>query len=400
MTLLRLCAVSMLGVLAACGETTNGPRGGTRVLLTDGPFPYDRIARVDVHVVRVDVGATADTSSPNSNDWRTIAEPRRTINLLELQAGTTTLLGETTVDAASVGAVRVVINTALSSVTDNAGKPVTVHWPVQGEFSLYAFVQASLAQFTPDVAQDLVIDFDVGRSFADTQGDGSLFFMPWIRALNAAGAGSVSGIVRNSSGQPLAHVAVTVLDGEQYRSPTSWWKIATGKTDAQGRYKVAFILPGTYVVRAEPLGQPTVGCVDKLGIVVNSEQTTAVDVDLPAAPGTCARETSSGGGPDSAGTGNGGGSGTAGGAVASISITVWPQEPAVGDSTGAYANLKNAEGASLYGRAVQWTVSDATVLEIRGQFGQSVLLTPKKAGTVSLTATSEGITASRSVTVK
>jgi hypothetical protein len=403
MSLTRTFAAFLLGILAACGgDSGSGPRGGTRILLTDSPFPYDRIARVDVHVVRVQIAASADTSDPSGQQWTTIAEPNRTINLLELQSGNTTLLGETTVNAASVGAVRVVINTTQSSVTDNAGQLVTVRWPVNGEMAMHAYVQTSLALLSPDVAQELVIDFDVGRSFEEVLGDGSLTFIPWIRALNSAGAGSVAGVVRDGTGQPVANVAVTVLNGSAATSPMTWWKIATGRTDAEGKYKVAFILPGNYVVRAEPVGAPSLGCVDQTGVAIGGEETT-LDLSLPAAPGTCARSTSAGGGPDSAGTGNGGtggnGGGQATGPVAAITITVWPQSPAVGDSTGAFANLTNAEGAALYDRAVTWSVSNANVLEIKGTFGQSVLLTPKAPGTATLTAVSEGITATRTITV-
>jgi hypothetical protein len=60
----------------------------------------------------------------------------------------------------------------------------------------------------------------------------------------------------------------------------------------------------------------------------------------------------------------------------------------------------NAAGASLYDRAVQWSVSNASVLEIKGTYGQSVLLTPKAPGTATLTAVSEGISATRTVTVR
>ena len=405
MSLTRAFPALLFTLMAACGgDSTSGPKGGTRVLLTDSPFPYERIARVDVHIVRVQVAATADTSDPSGQQWQTIAEPGRTINLLELQAGKTTLLGETAVSAATVGAVRVVINTALSSVTDNAGQPVTVHWPVAGEMTMHAYVQASLGLFTPDVAQDLVIDFDVGRSFEEILGDGSLTFIPWIRALNSAGAGAVTGVVNVDSGQPVPNVAVTVLNGSAATSPMTWWKIATGRTDAGGKYTVAFVLPGNYVVRAEPQAGTSLGCVDEIGVTIGGGE-TALDLSLPAAPGTCARSTSGGGGPDSAGTGDDDGGGNGGddeatGPVASITITVWPADPAVGDSTGAYANLANAAGAPLYGRAVEWSVSNTDVLEIQGTYGQSVLLKPKASGTATLTAVSEGVTATRTVTVQ
>jgi hypothetical protein len=287
--------LALSGALA-CSDSTSVRTGATQVLLTDSPFPYDRIARVDVHIVRVQVAATADTSD-SDQEWTTIVEPDRTINLLELQSGKTTILGETTVSALTVGAVRLVINTTLSSVTDNQGDPVTVHWPEQGELAIHAFVQGSLALFTPDTPHNLVIDFDVGRSFEDLAGDGSLYFIPWIRALDDAGVGAIAGLVTGPDG-PIANAAVTVLQGDPNASPLTWWKVATGKTNAQGQFHVAFLLLGTYIVRAEPL-TPVAGCGELQDILVSNGQTTLVHFTLSDPPGTCSRATGGGGGPDS-----------------------------------------------------------------------------------------------------
>ena len=402
----RLIAAPALVLLAACGsDTGSGLTGKTKVLLTDSPFPYHNISRVDVHIVRVQVAASMDTIHPQH--WTTIAEPNRTINLLELQSGKTTILGETEVDAQSVGAVRVVLNTSLSSITDNAGRKVNVHWPVSTEITIHSYVEASLGNFAPGTPHNLVIDFDVGRSFEDVLGDGSLIFIPWIRAVNEAGAGAVAGVVRRvpaggGAAQPLENVAVTVLAGDPKASPYTWWKIATGKTEAQGRYRVAFILPGTYIVRAEPLVVPRPGCRDITGVLVSSSETRTLDIDLQDGPGTCGRLTSGGGGPDTTGTGGPGGTGggTTGGAVASVTVTVWPQSPVVGDSAGAYANLGNASGSALYDRQVTWAVENPNVIEVKGAFGQSLVLRAKSAGTTTITATSEGVSGSRTVTVK
>lgn len=408
--LLALTLALLLPALAACAEDVVPPeRGRTQVLLTDGPFPYDRIARVDVHIVRVQVAASPDTVG--SQSWTTIVEPKRTINLLDLQAGKTTLLGETEVDAGAVGAVRVVINTALSAVTDNAGRAVTVRWPVQGEMAIHAYVQSSLASFVEGTPHNLVIDFDVGRSFEDVLGDGTLYFIPWIRALDDAGAGAIGGVIRSAdtnatTPQPLRNVAVTMLAGDPGASPLTWWKVATGRTDADGRYKVAFLLQGTYIVRAEPLSATAaVGCRDSTNVLVTNGQTTTVDLVLGSTD-LCARRTSGGGGPDSTGgggpdtTGTGGpDTTTIGGAVASVTVTVWPQSPVVNDSVGAYANLANAQGASLYGRSVVWSVSDSSVLRVTGTYGQSLILRAQKAGTATISATSEGVTGTKTVTI-
>jgi hypothetical protein len=281
---------------AACSDSTSVLSGRSQVLLTDAPFPYDRIARVDVHIVRVQTAATADTTDPNQ-EWTTIVEPNRTVNLLELQSGQTTVLGDTPVDAVSAGAVRLVINTSLSSVKDNNGDPVTVHWPVQGELAIHAHVQQSLALFTEGTPHNLVIDFDVGRSFEDILGDGSLYFIPWIRALDDAGVGAIAGVVTSAAG-PVSNAAVTVLQGDPNASPHTWWKVATGKTNANGQYRVAYLLLGTYIVRAEPL-TATPGCAEQVNTLVTNGQTTTVNFVLPPPPGTCSRNTSGGGGPDS-----------------------------------------------------------------------------------------------------
>ena len=247
-----------------------------------------------------------------------MARPRRTINLLELQSGQTTVLGETTLDAASVGAVRVVINTSLSSLTRNDGSIQPVRWPTRydstvagsGELTVYAYVQSSLALFTPGTPHNLVLDFDVGRSFEDL-GDGQLTFIPWIRALDDAGAGAVTGIVR-ANPDTLGTYTPVLTYGGAGTPPTSWWKVATGRTDALGRYRVAYLLLGRYVVRVEPLGPIGVGCTDVVDVLVSNGETTTLDVDLPAAPGNCARTTSGGGGPDTTGTGDPDTTGTGG----------------------------------------------------------------------------------------
>ena len=94
---LALMAAAAVG-LAACDSSETGPsgttgQGKTAVFLTDAPFPFDRIARVDIHVTEIGLSPQADTSQ-GPPAWITVAEPDRTFNLLDLQNGTTALLGE------------------------------------------------------------------------------------------------------------------------------------------------------------------------------------------------------------------------------------------------------------------------------------------------------------------
>ena len=66
-----------------------------------------------------------------------------------------------------------------------------------------------------------------------------------------------------------------------------------------------------------------------------------------------------------------------------------------GQSTQANATTKDASGNVLTGRTIVWTTSDPAVASVDG----AGLVTALKAGTVTVTATSEGKTGSASLTV-
>src|SRR5437660_11382607 len=67
-----------IGVIAACTQhsvtTNNSKAGPTQVFLIDAPFPYDQVARVDVYIVRVAAGTSADTTDGGPG---VIATPQR-----------------------------------------------------------------------------------------------------------------------------------------------------------------------------------------------------------------------------------------------------------------------------------------------------------------------------------
>src|SRR4051812_16644874 len=93
----KLLMVAVLGVATAtCSDLVVLPIGTlttTRTVLTDDPFPYDRVARVDLYVVSVSASLSADTSAAAGGDFITLAAPHRKINLLGLQGGLTDELG-------------------------------------------------------------------------------------------------------------------------------------------------------------------------------------------------------------------------------------------------------------------------------------------------------------------
>ena len=255
-SILAACA---LGV-AACSDSTNGS-GTLTVHLTDAPFPFSEVERVDVHVVRIDARRTEPSESDAENEedmqqWVTIASPDEVINLLDLAGGVTTNLGQATIPTGVYSGFRLVIDPALSSVTLKDGTEPDVHWPSAAQTGIKVKLDAPV-----EVDEDgsvLVLDFDVGRSFVlrgnDIRNNG-LLFKPVVRGTAVDITGSATGVVRgdDANGPLVANATVEVLKAGTLITDTDVNNVvATTSTDANGAFKFGFLMPGTYVLRATP----------------------------------------------------------------------------------------------------------------------------------------------------
>lgn len=477
-----LLALTAISLVAACDETpgTNDPdMVSARVRLTDSPFPFDQVSRVDVHIVSVDAAESADTTA-GAVEWTNIAEPRQTFNLLELQRGVTAIVGEGAIPAAQYSAVRLVIDTDRSSITLSDGSEAVVQWPVPGELALHALVEDALATYAPGTEMNVVIDFDVGRSFhfveatdsmSTTGPPGYFIFISWIRAVNEAGTGGIAGSVtadvdEDGAPDPIANASVTVMRGDPTFGPLSWSAVATGRTDAAGTFVVDFLTPGTYIVQAAPPRDVTAGSATLTGVTVSIGDVTSVDLALPDAEpvsleivGANAVELSheivlravvldangdtlsgqpvswqaypaskvslydpqDGSAPlrewvavkgieaglvsiqaesfglfDSVGVHV---SDPNAAPVAAVELAPATQTVAVFDSLAIAATVKDAEGNVLTDRVVTWAVNDASVLHLGPASNSNAHFTAKKAGTATVTATSEGKSGTATVTV-
>lgn len=449
---------------AACyqddGPTGGGPQRASRVLLTDSPFPFDSVASVNVYVVRVQATRTFDTTG--FIDWVTVAEPHKAFDLLSVQQGETTFVGSGDLPAGSYQAVRLVLNTDSSSIKWKSGGDAPVNWGYPGEISIYTLVESPVDVSTAGAS--IVLDFDVGRSFPYGFFSPNGFdFLPWVRAVDVNATGAIAGTVTTDvgvPGTPVKNANVTVYDMQSFANSQV---VATGHTDAQGHYRVAFLRPSTYAVEIQQPTVPELAPVTTTMIGVTAGQTTPLSVVLPAAGsgsayiqivgpssvgvgGTIGLLVSVG---DSAGNpishppvtwslGNpldtayvtlidsipgvmvyGKAAGTAhvvassngmsdtalvtvvgtAGTVFSVTVTPPTATLSVGDSAGFYATLRDSAGGVIDNRPVSWLSTDTTVLRIQGAFGPSVLVQPLKPGSVILRATSEGKIGQASVTV-
>ncbi len=197
------CAFAGVLSVAACAGADTAPRAtGTLVVqLTDAPFPTDSVKSVDIFVVRVD-GRVADVDEAaadanvatedesHADGWKTLATPNASVDLLALQNGVTSTLGEAKIDAASYRGFRLVIDPSKSSVTLKNGMVLTstsspsVSFPSAARSGIKINVTAPVV-VDPEETTTMVADFDVGSSFVmrgNSLTQNGLLFKPVIKA--------------------------------------------------------------------------------------------------------------------------------------------------------------------------------------------------------------------------
>src|SRR5438132_1248352 len=380
LTVALIAAATLIAGAEACYKddstgTGNHGKPMAKVLLTDAPFPFDSVASVNVYVVRIEASTATDTTG--GGDWVVITEPRKTFNLLNLQQGGTAFVGQGELAAGQYHAIRMTIDTSQSSIMWNNGSKAAVNWQNwsgSNEEPLYAIVDYPVD--VPTEGAEIVIDFDVGRSFLyNFRGTNEFTLGPQLRAINSAATGAIAGTVTSDyTGQtrPIANANVTVCGGSSSCDPP-YYIVATGRTDAAGHYKVAFLRSGSYTVRFEQPDYPFLAAVTTASVQVRVGQTTDLSASLPQAG--------------------------SGGAYIHIS---GPSSVGVGGNIYLYAAVGDANGNPVYNAKVTWTSSDTTVaafLSTTTQDSTAAVLEGRQAGVTTITASSGGLTDTHTVQV-
>lgn len=246
--------------LAACSDSAGTNTGLLTVRLTDAPFPFSDVASVDVYVVRVDAKAatTSDNEAEDASEmdgWTTVASPNALINLLDLGGGKTTNLGATTLATGNYQSFRLVLDTDKSSITLKDGTKPPIFFPSAAHSGIKVFLDNPI-QLTEN-GSVMTLDFDIGRSFVmrGNTADNGFNFKPVIHAVAQDITGSVSGSVHANSatGAVVPNATVEVLTaGSLVTDADPTHVVRSTSTDANGNFRIAFLLPGTYVLRATP----------------------------------------------------------------------------------------------------------------------------------------------------
>jgi hypothetical protein len=253
---LTLCALAF----AACSDSSGTGTGTLSVRLTDAPFPFAQVASVEVFVVRVDAkqASTTDDEAADENNkegWTTVATPNALINLLDLGDGKTMNLGATTLPTGNYQSFRLILDTDQSSITLKDGSTPPIFFPSAAHSGIKVNLDEPI-QLTED-GSVMTLDFDIGRSFVMRGNNpaNGFNFKPVIHAVAQDITGSVTGSVHanTTTGPAVPDATVEVLTAGSLIGDTDPTHVVRStSTDASGNFRIAFLLPGTYVLRATP----------------------------------------------------------------------------------------------------------------------------------------------------
>ena len=291
---IRRFAAFVIGAfaLAACSDSSGTGTGLLTVRLTDAPFPFSDVARVDVFVVRVDAKTASTTDEEaadeaNHDGWTTVATPNALINLLDLGSGKTMNLGATTLATGNYQSFRLILDTDQSSITLKDGTTPSISFPSAGHSGIKVNLDAPI-QLTED-GSVMTLDFDIGRSFVMRGNNASngFNFKPVIHAVAQDITGSASGSVHATSatGAVVPDATVEVLTAGSLIGDTDPTHIVSStQTNASGNFSFAFLLPGTYVLRATPTAASGFKPALLTGGLTITTQTETKDLIIVVAP--------------------------------------------------------------------------------------------------------------------
>ena len=229
-----------------------------RLGLTDAPVD-------DADAVLVTISAV-DIRRASGGGWETFVGESRTIDLLSLTGGVSSMLGEQVLEPGEFTGVRLIVESAQIVI---GGETFDLEVPSgeQSGIKLKGDFEIVIGE-----TLDLMLDFDARRSIV-RRGRGDDFLLkPVIRLLTTTVAGFIAGqvIVDGLPDGDIKAVVIATQDGEE---------VSSAKVDPEdGTYRISFLLPGTYDLHVEA-GENLV--LDQASIdgitVVEGEGTSGID---------------------------------------------------------------------------------------------------------------------------
>jgi hypothetical protein len=232
-----------LAVLAGCSSSNNmsSPGSGTmRIRMTDKPATGN-VEAVNIVVTEVSVRVAEGSATGSDSDsvsmsggWQVLSTTAKTYDLMKLQNGVFTTIGQGLLPAGTYTQIRLKLGAGSTVVVDGATLPLKVPSGMQSGLKLTGnFV------VPPGGTTDVGLDFDASRSLHQT-GNSQWMLKPVVKAFTITAAGAIHGTVLPDS------VTTSVF---AIQPPDTLGSATTG---AGGQFTISMLAPGSYSVAFHP----------------------------------------------------------------------------------------------------------------------------------------------------
>ena len=193
------------------------------------------IASLDVTIAKVQAHVSNPNNADDTNDadFQTLSQGAQTINLYPGTVKAEALLGSGVLPSGHYSQIRLFVTSA--TVTTKSGQQFPVTVPSGAQSGLKVNVDYSI---NANNINTVLLDFDIAHSLVQ-EGNGQYRLKPVIRGVVKVLSGTITGVVTDASGAPLAGAVVTATSGAGTGSSI---------TLTAGSFKAWALLPGTYTL--------------------------------------------------------------------------------------------------------------------------------------------------------
>ncbi len=270
----------------SCEDSTNDPdpdsSGTLKVSITDSPIDSPDVKAVFVTVTEIKVdGKTFDGF-----------KGPKTVNLLELQNGNSSSLGDGNFNAGTFNKITLVLDYEKDQSGAAPGCYVQKADNTKQKLQLTGSAQNSIDLTTKEfivkegTTTDIVLDFDLRKAVkSETSGSQTTYsFVSYgelqssIRLVERTSAGNITGKIDNYNANTMGNVVVYVYKKGTFNQSTETQgqgdgkiqfknAITSTKIDANGNFKAAFLEQGDYEVHCASYNKPTGGIFGLIGLL-------------------------------------------------------------------------------------------------------------------------------------
>ena len=273
-----LLSLTLMTLISGCGGggTTSATTGTVALSLTDAPIDDDNVKGVHVTFT-----ALRYQYKDSNDSWQDVdLNESRTINLLDLQDGNTTMLNKVELPAGEIAHIRFVLDTSNCYITFHAGDPEMLEVPSgdqTGYKSTNGFVIAAGG------TTNITADFDVRKSVTST-GNGKYKLNPTIRLIDNIEVGEVNGTMTlDANGSKVVVYAYTdgSFDNNESNATNNFGNAVLSADATDGSYTLPWLTTGVYdliVVATDTTGvfENILGYINNVTVV--TDETVSKDI--------------------------------------------------------------------------------------------------------------------------